>query len=248
MAHRDRLEHGQFKHTKLGIESSNGHNPLTANPFTADCMLAEELYAWANSGITSYCVIARPRLVISQLSHDRLYADFSDLKYVRSSGWSRCVQCGGNVIRMMPCSLAKSIASMVLWLSCPSSRRMCGSSFDQPAIEDKCFSQVMNVMESMYPDPRSLTTPSAPAGAPFTRASGILLRGNTNRGGMKAPAALMQHRAVMFFSRSPLDTFRTCRAPVLHTTFPGFETVVNPVSSQFHMRVGPYTALPGVCL
>ena len=121
------------------LVSSNGHNPLTANPFTADCMLAVELNACANSGITSYCVIGCPLLVVNQLSHDRLYADFSDLKYVRSSGWSRCVQCGGKVSRTIPCSLAKSIASRVLWLSCPSSSRMCGSSFEHPAIVAKCF-------------------------------------------------------------------------------------------------------------
>ena len=35
-----------------------------------------------------------------------------------------------------------------------------GSSFEQPAIEEKCFSRFMNVIESMYPDPRSLTTPN----------------------------------------------------------------------------------------
>ena len=148
------------------------------------------------------------------------------------------MQCGGNVNNMMPCSLAKSIASKVLWLSCPSSNRICGSSFVQPAIAAKCFNLVMNVIESMYPKPRSLKPPIAPA----TNCT-ILFRGNTNRGGMKAPAALIQHNAVMFFPRSPLDTFGTCRVPVLHINFPGFETVVKPVSSQFQMRVAYCTPL-----
>ena len=57
---------------------------------------------------------------------------------------------------------------------------------------------------------------------------------------MYASAALMQHSAVMFFPRSPLDTFRICRIPVVPNTLPDFATVVNPVSSQFHMCVALY--------
>ena len=45
-----------------------------------------------------------------------------------------------------------------------------------------------------------------------------------------------------------LDTFRTCRVPVLHITFPGFETVVKPVSSQFQMRVALYSPVCRISL
>ena len=67
----------------------------------------------------------------------------------------------------------------------------------------------------------------------------IRFRGNTKRGGTKQTAALMPHKAVVLLPRSPLDIFRTCRVleGQIIIIFPGFVTVVKPVSSQFHTRV-----------
>ena len=86
--------------------------------------------------------------------------------------------------------------------------------------------------------PRSLTSPTDPVGAPFIKAGIIRFRGNTKRGGIYDPAALKAQRAVTFGPLSALVAFLTCLTPLVQTTFPGYVTVVKPVSSQFQILVG----------
>ena len=79
-------DNSRISNSASNLLSLYGHKPLVANPLTAVCIVAVQLYARSNSAITSYCVMARPLFDVSQLSHDQLNADFRDLKNVRSSG------------------------------------------------------------------------------------------------------------------------------------------------------------------
>ena len=114
----------------------------------------------------------------------------------------------------------------------------------QPTVSTNKRIHLRNNVLSIYPDPSTLTAPMEPAGHPFIRDSTIRFRGKTNSGGHKMPAAFMQHKAVIFLPRSALDTFRTWFMRVVQITLDGFNAVVKPVSSQFHILVE--TNLPSV--
>ena len=79
---------------------------------------------------------------------------------------------------------------------------------------------------SMYPEPRSFTPEIEPAAT-------IRFREKMNSGGIMFPVALIQHKAVTFFPRSPLTADLICLTPLV----PGSTTLLKPVSSQFQMFV-----------
>ena len=139
---------------------------------------------------------------------------------------------------MMPCSRAKTTASMDFWLVCPSRIRMCFSSGLGFTMLAKCFNQSGEVSVSIHPDAHTLTI--EPVGAPFIRLSFMRFLLNTNIGGRLVPAALAAHMTVTLLPRSPLTALPTLRSPFAARIRCGVCTVETPVSSAFQILPGFY--------
>ena len=98
---------------------------------------------------------------------------------------------------------------------------------------DKMSKSVHETALSVHP--LGVQTPIDPSGAPSVSDSTILFRGKINIGEIYVPTAFIMHRTMTVWPLSQLVIRPTKRAPFVAITFPGFCTVLMPVSSTFQI-------------